>query len=148
MPAWPGGPCPVCGEDMPERMVHCRNCRAMLNTDLESDSIEIPAFVPLQEIASYISLPIRGYFIPCPSCQRELRINEKYAGKKVSCKHCESTFRFDPNAQVKGEPLQVYVYCPHCDERLRVARRYLGAKVACKSCKGELVIEDPSEAKE
>jgi len=49
---------------------------------------------------------------------------------------------------VKGEPLQVYVYCPHCDERLRVARRYLGAKVACKSCKGELVIEDPSEAKE
>ena len=148
MPPWPGGPCPVCGEDMPERMIHCRNCRAMLNTDLESDSIEIPKFVPLQEITSYITLPVRGYFIVCPSCQRELRINSKYSGKKVSCKHCNASFRFNPDVEVQGELPQVYVNCPHCEERLRVARKYLGAKVACKGCKGELVVADPTEAKQ
>ena len=120
----------------------------MLNTDLESDSIEIPKFVPLQEITSYITLPVRGYFIVCPSCQRELRINSKYSGKKVSCKHCNASFRFNPDVEFQGELPQVYVNCPHCEERLRVARKYLGAKVACKGCKGELVVADPTEAKQ
>jgi len=119
----------------------------MLNTDLESDSIEIPQFLPLQEITAYVTLPIRGYFVPCPSCDRELRVNSKYAGKKLSCKHCQSTFRFKPDTLVNGEPPQIYVYCPHCEERLRIAQKYLGAKVACKGCKGELVVQDPSEAK-
>jgi len=82
MPPWPGGPCPVCGDVMPERLIHCRNCRAMLNSDLESDTIEIPAFIPLQEIASHVELDVRGYFVPCSSCERELRINAKYAGKR------------------------------------------------------------------
>ena len=50
MPPWPGGPCPSCGEEMPERLIHCRTCRTLLNTDLDPDSVEIPAFVPLQEI--------------------------------------------------------------------------------------------------
>ena len=38
MPAWPGGPCPNCGEDMPPNMVHCRECRTLLNPELERDS--------------------------------------------------------------------------------------------------------------
>lgn len=143
MPPWPGGPCPVCGEDMPERLIHCRSCRAMLNTDLESDSIEIPEFVPLQEIEAHVELEIRGYYVRCTSCERELRINAKYAGKKVTCKHCLGAFRFRPDDPVQAEKLAMYVYCPHCNERLRMARKYLDTKVACKECKGQLLVKSP-----
>ena len=115
----------------------------MLNSDLESDSIEIPAFVPLQEIAAHVSLPIRGYFVPCPSCQRELRINGQFVGRKVLCKHCQSGFRFRLDDEALTKKLAMYVYCPHCNERLRMSRKYIGVKVGCKSCKGELVVTEP-----
>lgn len=140
MPPWPGGPCPICGEDMPERLIHCRNCRAMLNTDLESDSIEIPEFVPLQEISAEVRIPVRGYFLDCPSCERELRINARFDGKKVSCKHCAKGFRFKATPDGQAGQLSVYVYCPHCRERLRMASKYVGVKVRCKHCSGQLEV--------
>lgn len=142
MPPWPGGPCPVCGEDMPERLIHCRNCRAMLNSDFESDSIEIPAFVPLKEIAAHVTLPIRGYYIPCPSCQRELRINKQFVGRKVTCKHCQAGFRFRVDDPAVSSKLALYVYCPHCNERLRMSQKYLDVRIACKACKGELIVSE------
>lgn len=140
MPPWPGGPCPECGEVMPERMIHCRNCRALLNTDLEADSVEIPAFVPLQEIESYVELPARGFYVNCPHCSRELRVNRKFVGKQVTCKHCGGEFALDfKNGSRKIERIALYVYCPHCSEQLRMSFKYAGAKVSCKSCSGRLV---------
>lgn len=112
----------------------------MLNTDLESDSIEIPEFVPLQEIAAEARVPVRGYFLGCPSCDRELRINARFDGKKVSCKHCAKGFRFQSDRVGSTDPLAVYVYCPHCRERLRMASKYVGVKVRCKHCSGQLVV--------
>ncbi len=144
MPPWPGGPCPVCGEDMPERMIHCRNCRTLLNSDLESDSVEIPTFVPLKEIDSCVELKVRGYYINCPQCSRELRVNGKFVGKSVTCKHCEGSFVLD----FSGEGLQpagIYVYCPHCSDRLRMSVKYVGVKVACRSCQGRLMAIQPEQ---
>jgi len=125
---------------MPERLIHCRNCRAMLNTDLESDSIEIPEFVPLQEISAEVRIPVRVYFLDCPSCERELRINARFDGKKVSCKHCAKGFRFQAPPDGQAGQLSVYVYCPHCRERLRMASKYVGVKVRCKHCSGQLEV--------
>ena len=113
----------------------------MLNSDLESDSIEIPAFVPLKELDAHVEIPIRGYYVHCTSCQRELRINARFAGRKVTCKHCQGGFRFRPEDPVQSENLSYYVNCPHCSERLRMSRRYLDTKVVCKSCKGQLVVK-------
>ena len=141
MPPWPGGPCPVCGEEMPERLIHCSNCRTLLNSDLEPDSVEIPEFVPLKEIETIIELKVRGFYLNCPHCSRELRVNAKYTGRSVSCKQCDGSFIMDfgnPKVQKVG----VYVYCPHCSERLRMAPKYVGVKVACKSCHGRLVVVD------
>jgi len=140
MPPWPGGPCPECGEEMPERLIHCRSCRALLNTDLEPDSVEIPLFVPLQEIESFVELPVRGYYVQCPQCYRELRINRKFTGKRVTCKQCTGEFvlRFDDGPQ-RVEKIAVYVHCPHCTERLRMSTKYVGVKVACKACSGRLM---------
>jgi len=140
MPPWPGGPCPECGEVMPERIIHCRNCRTLLNTDLDPDSVEVPEFVPLQEIENIVELPVRGYYVLCPHCTRELRVNRKFVGKQVSCRQCTGDFMLDfGDVSTKVEKVGIYVYCPHCNERLRMSGKYVGIKVACKSCSGRLM---------
>jgi uncharacterized protein (DUF983 family) len=122
---------------MPERLIHCYNCRTLLNTDLEPDSVEIPQFVPLQEIETSPELPLRGFYLLCPQCSRELRVNRKYVGKQVTCKHCTGEFLLDFNNS-KIQKVGIYAYCPHCSERLRMASKYLGVKVSCKACSGRL----------
>lgn len=137
MPAWPGGPCPTCGEDMPENLIHCYNCRALLNNDLESDSVEIPRFIPLQEIAVMLDVAPAGYYIACPRCDKELRVSRKYVGEKVLCKHCSGSFSLDIS-HGKVDVLAYYAPCPACSQELRASKKYLGQKVACKHCTGQL----------
>lgn len=125
---------------MPERIIHCRNCRTLLNTDLDPDSVEVPEFVPLQEIENIVELPVRGYYVLCPHCTRELRVNRKFVGKQVSCRQCTGDFVLDfDDVAIKVEKVGIYVYCPHCNERLRMSGKYVGIKVACKSCSGRLM---------
>lgn len=145
MPPWPGGPCPTCGEDMPQNMVRCRKCRTLLNSDLDPDSVEIPAFVPLQEIESFQAVNPVGCYLLCPHCDSELRMSIKYVGAGVSCNHCKGTFKIDPINE-STRPRGFYCDCPQCKQRLRLSRKYLDVKVACKfcSCKIKLVAADPN----
>jgi len=136
MPAWPGGPCPECGEVMPENLIHCQNCRALLNTDLEFDSVIIPEFVPLKEIGSAKDVKIRGYYVACLECADELRITRTYVGRQVQCNKCSGQFLFNPDGQV----LAVYSECAHCSKRLRIATKYVGRRVTCKYCGGKIRI--------
>ena len=137
MPAWPGGPCPECGEDMPANLVRCVTCRAMLNNDLKLRKSAVPVFAPLKEIGSVIESTPNGYYASCPNCQKELRIHGKYAGQNVACRFCNTQFQF------QVEPLSslvvaFYLDCPHCSRELKAAAKYLGAKVACKHCDGSI----------
>lgn len=137
MPAWPGGPCPGCGENMPANLVHCQSCRAILNDDLESDSIEIPRYIPLQEIASMIEVDPLGYYVGCPHCNKELRISRKYLGENVQCKLCDRPFLLElSESDVSSR--HFFTNCPHCSEELRVAHKYMGVKAACKHCGGKI----------
>ena len=138
MPAWPGGPCPECGDEMPPRVVHCRTCRRLLNEDLDDDTIVEPAFVPLKEIAAVATAEPRGVFEQCPACGRELRVNLKYSGKVVRCKHCTAGFTLSPNADPRPGRNAYYCNCHHCHRELRIATKYLGQRVACKFCGGHL----------
>jgi len=126
---------------MPPNVVHCRNCRALLNADLDQDSVEIPQFIPLQEIDSYVELHPEGYHVACPECDRELRINVKYLGQRVSCNICAGAFRFDMN-NPRIDKIAMWANCPHCTRHLRMAAKYAGAKVACKFCGGKIMIVD------
>ncbi|MCA9041324.1 MAG: zinc ribbon domain-containing protein [Planctomycetaceae bacterium] len=141
MPAWPGGPCPNCGEDMPENLIHCQTCRALLNAELQFDSVEVPEFIPLAELESMVDASLEGYFVVCPECQQELRINRKYLGKKVQCKLCESPFvlKLD-NGKVQSKAF--FAKCPNCKNELRASHKYIGEKVACKFCGGKLQLTD------
>lgn len=139
MAAWPGGPCPSCGEDMPQNMVHCRECRTLLNPDLQRDSVEIPEFIPLQEVDAMVEIAANGMFVGCPQCSQELKINKKYVGQRVQCKFCAADFRLDP-ANPALNRADVYSKCPHCEQELRFARKYLGVRVACRFCGGKIHI--------
>jgi uncharacterized protein (DUF983 family) len=125
---------------MPERIIHCRNCRTLLNSDLDPDSVEIPEFVPLPEIDSFVELGVRGYYVQCPHCSRELRVNRKFIGKRVTCKQCTGEFVLDfDGGERQVTKVGIYVYCPHCSDRLRMSTKYVGVKVSCKSCSGRLM---------
>ena len=132
--AWQGGPCPQCGDDMPARVVHCRTCRALLNSELTEDSVEIPQFVPLPELAVIAAAPPKGHYVKCPGCHEELRIHTKYKNQKVQCKHCEVPFKYDDSIRV----VAMYTQCPHCARELRASTKHVGAKVGCRFCNGHI----------
>ncbi len=132
--AWPGGPCPQCGDDMPARVVHCRTCRALLNSELTEDSVEIPVFVPLTVIEAIAAAPPKGHYVECPGCHEELRIHVKYLNQKVRCKHCDKPFRYDDTVTV----LAMYTQCPHCKNEIRASSKHIGTRAACKFCGGHI----------
>ena len=145
MPAWPGGPCPQCGEDMPANLVPCQPCRELLNDDLEHDTVEIPAFHPLKELAVCCDAYPVGYFFQCPDCRKELRVHKKYLGKQVCCKFCQAPFALKIDAS-KAISQGFYTSCPHCRQELRIAHKYLGTVAACKFCKGHIqLLEKPAD---
>ena len=153
MPPWSGGPCPDCAEYMPANLIHCQTCRALLNTDLDPNQIEIPEFMPLQEIEhpeeDEVKAPhalAEGYYVVCVKCEKELKINKRFHGEQVQCKYCEAQFKFSVNS-VDLSWNGIYTDCPHCSERIRAARRYLDMVVACNFCSGHIELkEDLSKA--
>ena len=140
MPRWPGGLCPHCREFMPRNLIHCRSCRALLNQDLTIGSIEVPEFIPLREISSMVEIEPSGFYVACPQCRQELRINRKYLSQHVECKFCRKTFFL--HLLIEGLDLAAfYTTCPHCTEELRIAAKYMGTKVSCKLCGGHLHLQ-------
>lgn len=139
MAAWPGGPCPDCGQEMPKNLVHCQFCRCLLNDAFEQSEVEVPEYFELQEISNVVDAPVAGYHVQCPHCEQELRINKKYSGMPVACKFCNGQFQLD----IKSPRLRTRAFfcgCPHCEKELRVAPKYVGMKVACKHCGGHVRI--------
>ncbi len=65
-----------------------------------------------------------GYFVGCPHCERELRIDGKYIGTQVQCKFCSGAFTYELSK------------CPHCKRGLRIDGKYIGTQVQCKFCSG------------
>lgn len=119
---------------MPSRVIHCRSCRALLNLELSEDSVEVPLFVPLPELAVIAAASPRGHYVSCPGCGEELRIHTKYRNMKVQCKHCSKPFNYAPTVVIKA----FYAQCPHCKNELRAAMKYIGNKVVCKHCDGHI----------
>ena len=113
----------------------------MLNPELSMSSVEIPTFMPLQELDAWAEIFPKGLFVACPKCQSELKIAHKYLGERVQCKFCQAPFRVE-STNPKVRTADVYSQCPHCQEMLRFARKYVGVKVACRFCQGKLQVLD------
>jgi hypothetical protein len=143
MPAWPGGNCPECGEQVPANVIRCTCCRALLNSDLAIKPIAPPEFVPLPELTTCVDAPFRGVYLACPACTRELRINLSLFGQHVECRFCHHPFDLNRS---KVTPSAGYASCPHCNQELRAATKYLGMKVSCRHCHGSIRLVDPTAA--
>ncbi|MGH7130227.1 MAG: hypothetical protein ACREIV_16780, partial [Planctomycetaceae bacterium] len=124
-------------------LIHCQNCRALLNPDLERDSVEIPEFVPLPEIVAMVEASPQGYYVACPQCRKELRIHRKYVGRNVRCKFCGHAYGLELDAA--RPPSAFFTACPHCSEELRANWKYMGQKVVCKFCGGSIHFVEGAE---
>jgi Zn finger protein HypA/HybF involved in hydrogenase expression len=123
---------------MPANLVHCQSCRALLNSELTEDSVEIPTFVPLKEIHRAQAVAPRGHYVQCPGCQAELKINAKYKNARVTCRFCDHCFTYDRSVTIAA----IYADCPHCRKQLRASGEYSGQRVACRFCSGPLMLAD------
>ena len=145
MPAWPGGPCPDCGEEMPPNLLRCQSCRAWLNPDLTRPEPTAPESFHLPELeAGTVSHPVAkaaGHYVICPACRRELRIADRYVGQSVACKFCSESFTVDVSPDAEPPRVAFYLNCPHCTQEIRASSRYAGQKVVCKHCDGRLEID-------
>jgi hypothetical protein len=142
MSAWPGGPCPKCGIEMPANVVRCRECHEILNKSLRTPPAAPtpPEYVPLPEVTVCPPAEIRGVYVSCPVCDRKLRINKRFRDKQVRCKFCEASFLLDLDQSVI-EIQAYYAKCPHCREELKASEKYLGQTVECKFCSKPLKFE-------
>lgn len=129
---------------MPERLIHCQSCRALLNPDLEVEHAPIPEFEPLPELECMVDAHPKGYFVHCSACDRELRVASRFRGMRLSCKFCDASFDFDP-ARADERYVAFQVACPHCRRDLRASWKYLGSKLICKHCSGQLRLVNTGE---
>lgn len=140
MSAWPGGPCPDCGDDMPANLVRCATCRALLNPELKPADIMPYQPVRLQEVDSFVEADLVGYFVGCPRCRRKLRVHGKYDGQKVACRFCNATFLFALSRDDLTW-LGAWCTCPHCDRELRTDLTAPDHRVTCRYCDGQLLVQ-------
>lgn len=132
---------------MPEKLIHCQTCRALLNPDLAPERAPVPEFAPLPELEIMVDAAAAGYFVACPACEHELRIRRKFRGMRLQCKFCSATFQLDPSA-AESRNIALFVDCPHCRRELRAAWKYLNTKVVCKHCRGQIHLVDEEPAPE
>lgn len=91
----------------------------------------------MRELDCKVEMSPRGVYLACPHCQQDLRINTRYAGQMVSCKHCSGRFLIDlsnPTMVTKA----YYGDCPHCNKEIRIGKKYVNVEVVCKFCDGKL----------
>ena len=138
MPAWSGGPCPGCQEEVPPRVLRCPSCRTLLDQDLSEHEIAAPEFVPLAEVDGPTVVRPKAERTRCPGCDEELRVAAKYAGVPVACKKCGEPM----TAGVAEQRVALIADCPHCHKEIRVGTRYVGQLVGCKFCGGELTVAE------
>lgn len=163
MSAWPGGNCPDCGDFMPPNLITCQTCRAMLNSSLQVNPVDVPAFIPLKEIETpdieesdtelitsggtetdlskeVLLIESRGAYYNCPNCAEQLKIPKQYFGQPVQCNKCSSNFQMDFNA-ASEQKTYIYVDCPHCEKRIRSPLEMVNQNIQCNFCKGALYIK-------
>jgi chromosome segregation ATPase/ribosomal protein L37AE/L43A len=101
----------------------------------------------------------RHFVTHCPSCAAGLRVNRKYDGLAVVCKHCGQTFvAIDANKPTSSSSVDLPAYspdppaesaeritvlCPSCRATLSVRRVYIGASVKCKQCQQIFPVSEP-----
>ena len=161
MSAWPGGACPDCGDFMPPNLITCQTCRAMLNSDLKLNIVDVPDFIPLQEIdpcdlddsdtaiipadppaakLKVLQIEARGIYFLCAGCHQELKIPKQFMKSKIQCKHCSHDFKIKLQDDI-NRIVATYVNCPHCEQRIRASKNLTNRNIQCEHCHGAMHIK-------
>ena len=68
--------------------------------------------------------------IQCPSCGKPYAVNEKYAGRRITCKQCGEMVRITTSEVAP----KLRVECEHCSKGHWVSAEHVGKKTVCKNC--------------
>jgi len=115
-----------------------------LDSMIHVNEIQLPprddssAVTAVSASASSKNAAVLGYFVPCPHCGEEQKIDKHLLGDDTRCDDCRREFHV--RADLLQSATYLFVDCPHCRREIRFARKYLAKPVACNFCDGVLQI--------
>ena len=86
----------------------------------------------------------------CKTCDQKIKIEEKYAGRKIKCPHCgiviKPSERLPAELSAPGSPstpagkqsattILLKFRCKSCHQKIRIDEKYADKKVKCPRCK-------------
>lgn len=101
----------------------------MLNlNDVEIGSWEASA----ADGAEVFPVALGGYFVGCPSCGAEHRIDKHDLGIRVTCQDCLA--KHTVSAEMLHDAPHIYAECPQCEGDLRLLHEDLRKVLTCEHC--------------
>ena len=70
----------------------------------------------------------------CPGCHKFYAVNEKYAGRTLTCKQCGGPIPVKPPDDAREDAPRVRVECADCGKGHWVSAENAGRKTICKKC--------------
>ncbi len=121
----------------PEAVVEIINI-TQLNRMLHVNELEIGSWDtgPAGETVGAVALG--GYFVDCPSCGAEHRVDKHDLGVRLTCEDCQA--RHTVSAEMLHDASHVYAECSECHKELRIAHSDLKTVLTCDHCETNLEI--------
>ncbi len=66
----------------------------------------------------------------CPACGKPYAFDDKYAGRRKTCKECGEVMRLPTTEDAP----KLRVECDHCGQGHWISPEHAGKKTICKSC--------------
>lgn len=110
-----------------------------LNRLMHVNEIEIGSWEsqnPAGEAVGAVALG--GYFVDCPTCGAEHRLDKHDLGIRLTCETCNA--RHTISAEMMREASFLYATCPTCRKELRIPHGDLKTVLTCDHCESNLEV--------
>lgn len=112
-----------------------------LNRMLHCNDIEIGSWVAADDNVAgdqIVAVSLGGYFVDCPSCGTEHRVDKHDLGIRLTCDDCQA--RHNVSAEMLRDATHVYAECSECHNELRIPHADLRTVLTCDHCEANLEI--------
>ena len=122
----------------PEAVVEIINV-TQLNRMLHVNELEIGSWESASQPGETIGkVALGGYFVDCPSCQAEHRVDKHDLGVRLTCEDCQA--RHTISAEMLHDASHIYAECSGCPQEVRIPHGDLKTVLTCDHCETNLEI--------
>jgi DNA-directed RNA polymerase subunit RPC12/RpoP len=82
----------------------------------------------------------------CASCGRKYAVDERFAARAASCKHCGAALKFSARNSPAQAASMLRAKCPDCGKSYSISSELAGKKIVCSNCKAKFRIADPGSS--